>query len=756
MRTFATILILCIFRFSATAEQAEEFVSPAHSGHGEAFNEGPRQAAYLMEGMPNVTFPVTTSNETAQAFFNQGVAQLHGFWYFEAERSFRQVMALDTNCTMALWGITMANVDNLARATKLIKDADKKMDHLSEREKLYLKSLVDFYKVEEKKTRDDKQRRRQLVRAYEKIVHDFPDDLEARAFLVFQIWHNSSRGKMELMSHEAVSALADAVLAVDPMHPLHHYRIHLWDTEKKERGLDAAAKLGPSGPGIAHMWHMPGHIYSGLKRYVDAAWQQEASARVDHAHMMRDHIMPERIHNYAHNNGWLSDNLAHVGRVNDAVALQKNMIELPRMPKFNDEGVWRRERSGFDTGQRRLLKTLVTFELWEEVLAADAKGYFMTLDDPAAELRRHHALARAHFGLGKKAEGIEALRKLRGLQGAARKARYVAADEAEKKAIADKKKPDEVTAAMTAALQSYGKRLREVKQRITEVEVVRDLHKKTMPDGLVKRVESMPGVSKSAKALFLMHLAEYEKAEKAAADGVKQGKGQVLPLIVQIEVLQHAGKVDEAKKALGELQKMSAFIDADLPAMKRIVGLMDKGVEDWRTAHVAADDVGARPPLDSLGPFRWSPYTAPTWTMKDAEGKPVRLEDYKGKPVLLIYYLGSGCRHCIEQLDAFAKVAKQYDEKGLSIVAVSRESVADLGKTREAVAKDEWFPFTILSDESLVNFKAYRAFDDFEDLALHGTYLIDGEGRVRWQDIGFEPFMQPEFLLEEAQRLLMF
>src|SRR5262245_6419154 len=62
-----------------------------HSIHGEAFDEGPRQAAYLMPGMPQLDFPVTTTNLEAQKFFDQGVGQLHGFWYFEAERSFRQV-----------------------------------------------------------------------------------------------------------------------------------------------------------------------------------------------------------------------------------------------------------------------------------------------------------------------------------------------------------------------------------------------------------------------------------------------------------------------------------------------------------------------------------------------------------------------------------------------------------------------------------------------------------------------------------------
>jgi hypothetical protein len=39
-------------------------------------------------------------------------------------------------------------------------------------------------------------------------------------------------------------------------------------------------------------------------------------------------------------------------------------------------------------------------------------------------------------------------------------------------------------------------------------------------------------------------------------------------------------------------------------------------------------------------------------------------------------------------------------------------------------------------------------------MALHGTYLIDGEGRIRWHDISYEPFMDTAFLLEEARRLL--
>ncbi len=72
-----------------------------------------------MGGTGNVHFPVTTRVSEAQQFFDQGVGQLHGFWYFEAERSFRQVLLLDPDCAMAYWGMAMANTNNDKRAKEL-------------------------------------------------------------------------------------------------------------------------------------------------------------------------------------------------------------------------------------------------------------------------------------------------------------------------------------------------------------------------------------------------------------------------------------------------------------------------------------------------------------------------------------------------------------------------------------------------------------------------------------------------------------
>ena len=107
---------------------------PGHSNHGEAFNAGPRQAAYFISGTGNVSFPITTSSPKAQKFFNQGVGQLHGFWYLEAERSFRQVLILDPGNPMAYWGMAMANNGNSNRAKGLVEKAETEKERTDERE----------------------------------------------------------------------------------------------------------------------------------------------------------------------------------------------------------------------------------------------------------------------------------------------------------------------------------------------------------------------------------------------------------------------------------------------------------------------------------------------------------------------------------------------------------------------------------------------------------------------------------------------
>ena len=363
-------------------------VLAGHSYHGEAFNEGPRQKAYLMGGTGNVHFKVTTENEEAQKFFDQGVGQLHGFWDLEAERSFRQVAALDEECAMAYWGMALATIRNADRSKGFIAEAVKRKKKVSKREQQYITALDKYINH---KSKDKKDRAAGYLKALETIVLDYPDDVEAKALVAHRIWQNSREG-IPVASYLATDALLNDIYKQNPMHPCHHYTIHLWDYRKPERAVESAERCGAAARNIAHMWHMPGHIYSRLKKYETAVYQQEASARVDHNHMMRDRVMPDEISNYAHNNEWLIRNLVFIGRVNDAMALAKNMIELPQHPKYN---TLKKRGGSASYGRRRMLQVLREFQLYDQAVQLCESTYLLGADDTQEEIKRLRLLGSA-------------------------------------------------------------------------------------------------------------------------------------------------------------------------------------------------------------------------------------------------------------------------------------------------------------------------------------------------------------------------
>ncbi len=739
-----------------------------HSLHGEVFDEGPRQAARLIPGTGKVHFEVSSKVPGVQAFIDQGVGQLHGYWYYEAERSFRQAAALDPECAIAYWGMALANVNNAERAKKFMAEATKRADKASPREKRYLDAWKTYYdKVEAKpaEKKDDAPkdevkdaekgrpastdnanvaRRKALVKAIEAIVYDDPDDLEAKALLVSQLYENNGKG-VPLVSFLAMDALIRDVLAVNPEHPVHHYRIHIWDIEKAKRGLAAAAACGPAAPGIAHMWHMPGHIYSKLKRYDDAAWQQEASARTDHAYMVGDFILPDQIHNYAHNNEWLTRDLIFVGRAYDAVEMAKSLIRNPAHPKFNAYEA----RKSFGFGRERLCDALTAFELWDDAVCLADSPFFTATGVEAEQVRRLRMLGRACFRKGDLERGCEILADCLRLKQKATDERD--ADLA--KARADKKP--------TSKIESDAKaRLTRLDETIAELSGYVHLHYKAYDDA--KASFAAAGKMDQSVIAELRFLAgKPDEAIDLLRREVKSHEGEVLPQARLVEMLGRAGRREEAKKEFETLRTLAADLDPRAPIYGRLSDLA-RGWEmtgDWRKPRAPKTDVGARPPLDSLGPVSWLAPPASPWRLPGEGGDELALADGAGRPQVVVFSLGAACLHCSEQAQKFADERVKFAAAGLKPVIISTDAVADLHKAAEAWKGDAGgpeaaYPFPLLSDQSLATFKAWRCFDDFEQLPLHGTFLVDGRGKLLWWDIGPEPFMNVDFLVEESTRLL--
>jgi len=754
------ILVLAIALLWCARLSASEDRKPGHSAHGQAFDEGPRQAAVLMDGMGGVNFPIMTKSKDCRRFFNQGVGQLHGFWYYEAERSFRQAAVHDPDCAMAYWGMAMANFNNASRAKAFIKEATKRQKQADRRGQAYIASLDVFFSDFKK---SETQKREALVKAMERIVARHPDDIEAKAFLVFHQWDNAQNA-VPLKSRDRTEALARAVLKRNPMHPgAHHYRIHLWDDADDEaHALDSAALCGQSAPGIAHLWHMPAHVFTGLYRYDDAAWHQEASARVDHHQMAVSRLMPDQIHNYAHNNDWLVENLSYVGRVEEAITLAKNMIELPRLAP-ETKVVGRKpgpdKDSSFLKGHSRLREVLMDWERWDDILALEDSVYFAPSGETGDDARCLRVIAVAAFQKGDIARGEAKAKSLDDMLQKTRQERFAKAEAAERLARQDKKKDEEISGVMAEALLPSSKLVSLLENLITEVSACRAFATKFSGE----KVEiKFPSYDKDGSVrrtrLSQMHLGagnDYE-AEDHARRAVEEGEGQVLPLANYADVLWRLGKKKEAVEACQKLRSLCAYADLQQPVFQRLQILQTEmePPEKWSPEPPLKTDVGVRPDLKTLGPAHWSPFKAPEWTLPDQKGDMRSLADFKGKPVFVIFYLGGGCPHCIDQLNMFGPLAPKFAEAGIQLLAVSADPAAKLKETFAQIKNDETFTFPILADETLATFKAYRAHDDFEKTPLHGTFLIDGDGFIRWQDISYQPFLQPEWILEESRRLL--
>lgn len=104
---------------------------------------------------------------------------------------------------------------------------------------------------------------------------------------------------------------------------------------------------------------------------------------------------------------------------------------------------------------------------------------------------------------------------------------------------------------------------------------------------------------------------------------------------------------------------------------------------------------------------------APDFELPDTNGRIVRLADFAGKPVLLVAFICNHCPYVKHVAAGFAKLAKEYQDKGVAVVAINANDAKAYPddspeKMREEV-KLRGYTFPYLYDESQQVAKAYRA-----------------------------------------------
>lgn len=697
-----------------------------HSMQGEAFDAGPRRRTGLLPGRANIQFPVTSRHKDVRPLVEQGIGLIHAYAYYEAERSFREAADLDPQCAIAFWGMALANTNNQSRGRSFLEKAVGLKSKASEREQWHIDALAARWS----KDGSDDQRRNNSLAILEKLVAKYPFDLEAKALLGHERmqlhYRQPGRGNPDqriaaIRAAREVDQVFQEILSVDPEHPVHHYRIHLWDFDiARQYALDSAAYCGLSEPGIAHMWHMCGHTYAGLRRYTDAAWYQEASSRTDHALQLHARLLPDQIHNYAHNQQWLVESLVYTGRAADACAVARNLVEIPRHPSYNRLG----GGGSAEMGRMRLLMALQTFELWPEAVDSLRRGAF---DDGGNTRLKTERLRLAAIASAETGDLAAAKIHRAELESLTRKE--------------DGGPADVDSHAVAAGLSEIDTRMA---LRSSDNAAARaELDRGKIHDPLLRaRLELRAGRSENA-----------HRFSKAAHES---SPNQVAPLATHVEALIAVGDLAAARKAFSQLRTVAGSAGLDTPVLRRITALAPGfgAPGDWRTPAPLPADAGPRPALDSLGPLLWSPPKSPKGNVTTEKGRKVSLTAVEGdsKANLVVFYLGAACQRCRKQLEAFTPLHAQFQQLGINLLAVSTDERQVLGEAKLPDGKP--YPFPLLADPDGKAFRSFGAWDDFENMALHGVYLIDKQGKLLWWDHGARPFEDAKFLLEEAKRLL--
>ncbi|MCF6471621.1 peroxiredoxin [Nonomuraea sp. MG754425] len=117
---------------------------------------------------------------------------------------------------------------------------------------------------------------------------------------------------------------------------------------------------------------------------------------------------------------------------------------------------------------------------------------------------------------------------------------------------------------------------------------------------------------------------------------------------------------------------------------------------------------------------------APDFELQDQHGTPVSLAQFRGEKVVLVFYPLAFSGICHGELSAL----RDRPIEGARLLTVSVDSVF----TQRAWADREGYPFSMLSDfwpHGQVA-RAYGVFDETKGTARRGTFIIDGEGVIRW------------------------
>jgi hypothetical protein len=255
-----------------------------------AAQDHPHPDGAAVEKLGTVHF-ATTCNPAVAPEFDRAVALLHSFEFGASIRAFNDVIAADSTCAMAYWGIALSRWSNpmaagnrsvaqLQQGRQAVDGATRLLARASEREQGYIHAVAQLYD-----DFDHKDQRTRVV-AYEHAMNELsmrqPADTEALVFYAISLAASAPPTDKTYANQLKAGSILEPLWAKQPNHPgIAHYIIHTYDYPAlADKARAAAQRYAGIAPSAAHALHMPSHTFTRVGMWEESVDANNRSMKV--------------------------------------------------------------------------------------------------------------------------------------------------------------------------------------------------------------------------------------------------------------------------------------------------------------------------------------------------------------------------------------------------------------------------------------------------------------------------------------------
>ncbi len=225
---------------------------------------------------------ISTTSDSAQFYFDQGINCYYSFHIIESMASFKKAARFDPTCGMLFWAQALAygpNINDLGyAASPEALMAIQKAEELSPAANPFEKALI--YAMSVRYTADSADVNQKILNekytAMMKNVYEkFPDKTDAATLYAdammlehpWDLWNIDGTPKAWT---PLIREVLEKVLSTASNNPgANHYYIHVMEPSPYAAlALPSADRLGKLTPGLSHTVHMPSHIYLRTGNYA--------------------------------------------------------------------------------------------------------------------------------------------------------------------------------------------------------------------------------------------------------------------------------------------------------------------------------------------------------------------------------------------------------------------------------------------------------------------------------------------------------